>query len=90
MWTTPKTWGAGDVMTPALINSQLRDNLLEVKARLDAFDDAVLMRAKLAAALSGFPAPVSVAAVAAGVAVALVASPNKITRRGFFAPWRRS
>lgn len=36
------------------------------------------------------PAPVSVKEALAGAAVALVADPSKITRRGFFFPWRRT
>lgn len=76
-WTTPKTWGSGETLTAVVLNNQLRDNLLYVQTRLIALDARTE------------PAPPSAKSVVAAAAVAVMASPLPLTRRGFFAPWRR-
>lgn len=30
-WTAPRTWSAGDILSPALLNTQLRDNLISLR-----------------------------------------------------------
>lgn len=34
-WTAPRTWVAGEVVTAALLNTHVRDNLLSALARID-------------------------------------------------------
>lgn len=37
-WTTPRTWVVGEVVTAALLNTHLRDNMIDVDSRLDALE----------------------------------------------------
>lgn len=36
-WTSPRTWVAGEVVTAALLNTHLRDNLLELNSTASAW-----------------------------------------------------
>jgi hypothetical protein len=36
IWTAPRTWTTGEVVTSTLMNTHLRDNLEHLKARVDA------------------------------------------------------
>lgn len=35
-WTTPRTWTAGELVTAAMMNEQVRDNEIYLKAHVDA------------------------------------------------------
>lgn len=40
-WMTPRTWVVGETLTAALLNTHLRDNLLDVDSRLDSLETDV-------------------------------------------------
>jgi hypothetical protein len=41
-WTNPRTWVTGETVTAAQLNTHLRDNMVDLDARLDTYDAANL------------------------------------------------
>lgn len=61
-WTTPRTWADGEVVTAALLNAQIRDNLDEVSP--EALTATYAGRGEIALSIHDYdPTPASIAAV---------------------------
>lgn len=86
-WTSPRTWTAGEVITPRMLNDHVRDNLRALDERVSAVErsyhadhiDAPPEHIPFPSLLG----PVGLAAGAAALAVEAARDPEPRSRRRF-------
>jgi hypothetical protein len=78
VWTAPRTWVAGEVVTAALMNTHVRDNLIDLDSRVDLAQQ--LVQESITVTASGRLTP------AAGSSVLVLDSTGAYTLYGMSVP----